>query len=62
MPSTELIPCEFLNKLSKFSTIFEDEIANLYNTTHCLDKLPCRGCKQIQIHTYSHWIIDFLRL
>ena len=24
------------------------------STTHCADKLPRRGCKQIQIHTDSH--------
>ena len=34
----------------------------LLSTTHCADKLPRRGCKQTQIHTDSHWIIDFLRL
>ena len=32
------------------------------STTHCADKLLRDGCKQIQIHTDSHWIIDFLRL
>ena len=32
------------------------------STTHCADKLPSRGCKQIQILTVFHWIIDFLRL
>ena len=31
------------------------------STTHCADKLPRRGCKQIQIHTDSLWVIDFLR-
>ena len=34
----------------------------LLSTTHCADKLPRRGRKQIQMHTDSHWIIDFLRL
>ena len=33
-----------------------------FSTTHCADKLPCRGHKQIQIHTDSYRIIDFLRL
>ena len=32
------------------------------STTHCADKLPWDGCKQIQIHTDSYRIIDFLRL
>ena len=32
------------------------------STTHCADKLPCGGRKQIQIHTDSYRIIDFLRL
>ena len=32
------------------------------STTHCADKLPPRGRTQIQIHTDSYWIIDFLRL
>ena len=35
---------------------------HFYSTTHCADKLPRRGRKQIQIHTHSHWIIDFLTL
>ena len=35
---------------------------DLVSTTHCAEKLPCRGRKQIQIHTDSHWIIEFLRL
>ena len=34
----------------------------VYSTTHCADKLPPRGCKQIQMHSDSNWIIDFLRL
>ena len=33
-----------------------------HSTTHCADKLLCRGCQQIQLHTNSHWIIDFLRV
>ena len=30
-----------------------------HSTTHRADKLPCRGCKQIQIHTDCYRIIDF---
>ena len=32
------------------------------STTHCADKLPRCGCKQIKIHTDCIRIIDFLRL
>ena len=37
-------------------------VSQVNSTTHCADKLPRRGRKQIQIHTDSHWIIEYLRL
>ena len=47
----------------KMAVCFEMIVSETYtSTTHCADKLPPRGRKQIQIHTDSHWIIDFLRL
>ena len=35
---------------------------SFFSTTHRADKLPRHGCKEIQIHTDSYRIIDFLRL
>ena len=48
-----------LNKTIIGVLVYSDIIkASLYSTTHSADK----GRKQIQIHTDSYWIIDFLRL
>ena len=50
----------------KLTTVRDDLISKICtkpqsddSTTHCAEKLPRRGRKQIQIHTDSHWIIDF---
>ena len=40
---------------------FHQGLHCLQTILHTADKLPRRGCKQIQIHTDSHWNIDFLR-
>ena len=49
-------------KKKKFATELTGKTGSSNSTTHCADKLPRRGCKQIQIHTDSYWIIDFFRL
>ena len=47
-----ILPCQPGNPKDTFWMV--------YSTTHCADKPPPRGRKQIQINTDSHWIIDFL--
>ena len=57
-----MIMCESTSKilLISFLPFCEDNYVQSSTTVvHCADKLPSRGCKQIQINTDSHWIIDF---